>query len=308
MKITRLTGGQIDGDLLGTLTSDSLLQSNSFASLWNNSGGEVVYWVAWMGSEVVALLPGVEFGIYPIKRFQAMPDGLGSRILLRDKDTTLHDKATSAILDAITKAGYLKVHITDFDSCLRMPTTYSVLPCSTTVIDISTEDWMPPDKKLRSELHKAERENVKIKPFCFESHMKDFMHLMVDTEQRHGRKPKYSAQFYNALAQLQSHDDRILWLWCEHDGRPVVSHICLIEGETALHWQVCYDKEFSFLKANQFMLWDLIDRLKKRGVTRLNLGASPPDAPGLVDYKSKWGGERFEYNCYVYKSWLGQWL
>ena len=167
---------------------------------------------------------------------------------------------------------------------------------------------MPADRKLRSKLRKAERENVKIQPFCRESHMKGFMHLMEETERRHGRKPKYSAQFYNALALLQSHDDRIIWLWCEHDGRPVVSHIRLIEGETALCWQVGSDKSLSYLKANQYMLWYLVGELKRRGVRRLNLGASPPGASGLVAYKSKWGGERYDYNCYVYKSWLGQWL
>ena len=308
MKVTRLTADRIDGVLLESLTGDSLLQSKSFASLWENSGGTVVLWVAWADSEIVALLPGVEFGLYPIKRFQAMPDGLGGRIVLSVKDAALHDQAANAILHAVAKAGYLKVHITDFDGHLQMPTTYSALPCSTTIVDISSEDWIPPDRKLQSELRKADREKARIQPFDKSWHMNDFMRLMTATERRHGRKPRYSAQFYEALAGLAAHDDRIIWLWCEHDGQPVVSHICLIEGHTALHWQVCYDKAFSSLKANQYMLWLLIGELKQRGVRRLNLGASPHDAHGLNDYKAKWGGERYNYNCYVCKSWLGRWL
>lgn len=308
MKVTRLTADRIDGHQLTSLIGNSLLQSLSFASLWESAGGKAVYWAAWLDAEIVALLPGVEFGMHPVRRFQAMPDGLGGRVLLRAKDATLHDQAAGAIFDAVAKAGYLKVHITGFDGHLQRPTAYSVLPVSTTIIDIAATDWMPPDRKLQSELRKAEREQVTIQPFDKSRHMNDFMRLMTATERRHERQPRYSARFYEALAELDACDDRMIWLWCEHDGRPVVSHICLIEGETALHWQVCYDKAFSFLKANQYMLWELIGRLRKLGISHLNLGASPHDAHGLNDYKSKWGGERYEYNCYVYKSWLGRWL
>lgn len=308
MKVTRLTADRIDEDLLKSLTGGSLLQSKSFASLWETSGGKVVYWAAWMDSEIVALLPGVEFGMRPIRRFQAMPDGLGCRILSRTKNATLHDQAAKAIFDTVAKAGYLKVHITDFDNGLKMSTAYSVLPCSTTVIDISAADWAPPDRKLRSEFRKAEREQVMVRPFHCESHMGSFIRLMQATERRHKRNPGYSAQFYEALAELESRDDRIIWLWCEHDGQPVVSQICLIEGNTALGWQVGSDKMFSSLKANQYMLWHLIGELKRCGVQRLNLGTTPHDAHGVSHYKSRWGGERYEYNCYVYKSWLGRWL
>lgn len=308
MKITRLTADRIDGDQLVSLIGNSLLQSSAFASLWDSAGGKVVYWAAWLDAEIVALLPGVEFGMRPVRRFQAMPDGLGGCVVSRATDAAVHDQAAAAIFDAVARAGYLKVHITDFDGNFQRPTSYSALPCSTTVIDISVADWMPPDRKLQSELRKAEREQVTIQPFDRRRHMNGFMRLMTATERRHERKPRYSAPFYEALAELDACDDRIIWRWCEHDGRPVVSHICLIEGKTALHWQVCFDKEFSFLKANQYMLWELTARLKELGITHLNLGASPPAAEGLVDYKSKWGGERFEYTCYVYKSWLGRWL
>lgn len=308
MKVTRLTADQIDEDVLESLTGDSLLQSKPFASLWECTAGKVIFWAAWQDSEIVALLPGVEFGMRPMRRFQAMPDGLGGGILMRSQNTTLHDQATGAILKAVAEAGYLKVYITDFDNRLKLPSDYSLLPCSTTLVDISDADWMPPDRKLQSELRKAEREQVIIQPFRPESHLKDFTILMEATERRHERKPKHTARFFEALAKLDATDDRIIWLWCEQDGHPVVSHICLVDGKTALHWQVCYDKAYSFLKANQYMLLQLISRLKKLGVTHLNLGASPPDAEGLIEYKSKWGGERYEYNCYVYKSWLGRWL
>ncbi|MCK4462016.1 MAG: GNAT family N-acetyltransferase, partial [candidate division Zixibacteria bacterium] len=162
--------------------------------------------------------------------------------------------------------------------------------------------------KLQSEIRKAERAGAKIERLDAVAHMESFLQLMQATEQRHGRRPRYPPQFFSALAELAAEDDRVVWYWCEHEGRPVVSHITFIEGDTALHWQVYYDKAFSFLKANQFMLWQLIGELRPRGVHRLSLGASPPGASGLIDYKAKWGGEEYAYNCYVHKSGLGRFL
>ncbi len=308
MEVSRLTTSRLNTDLLTTLTTDSLFGSIGFARLWETMGGTPVYWAALVDGEIEALLSGVEFGRRPLRRFQSMPDGIYSRILSEVRDNCARQEMTRALFQAIAKAGYAKVYVTDFHDLMEVPETYTAQPCHTTVVDISDENWEPPDSKLQSEIRKAERAGAKIERLDAVAHMESFLQLMQATEQRHGRRPRYPPQFFSALAELAAEDDRVVWYWCEHEGRPVVSHITFIEGDTALHWQVYYDKAFSFLKANQFMLWQLIGELRPRGVHRLSLGASPPGASGLIDYKAKWGGEEYAYNCYVHKSGLGRFL
>ncbi len=80
------------------------------------------------------------------------------------------------------------------------------------------------------------------------------------------------------------------WYYVERDGKPVVSQIFLVEGETALNWQIYYDKQFSSLKANQLMLYCAAKELQREGVRFLSLGASPDDAEGVKIFKEKWGG------------------
>jgi len=46
--------------------------------------------------------------------------------------------------------------------------------------------------------------------------------------------------------------------------------------------------------------------LRERGVTRLNLGASLPEAEGLIAYKEKWGGAPVRYRSLVRKSGVGR--
>ncbi len=308
MEVTRLTSEQIDTDIVDNLSAGSLLTSRPFASLWETMGGRVVHWVARESSTVVGLLTGVEFGQGPLRRFQAMPEGIGGKVHPASGCESSRREISGHILKAVEREGYLKVHITDFDGQIAPAGSYDIIPCSTLLVDIESDQYEPPDRKLRSELRKAEREAVSIEPFDAGRNMSRFIELISATERRHGRRMKYPVGFYMELAKLAERDDRVIWLWCEHEGQPVVSHICLVEHKTALHWQVCYDKRFSFLKANQLMLRHLIKQLKDHGVPRLNLGASPDDAEGLLDYKVKWGGVKYDYNCYVHKSFWGRWL
>ena len=61
-------------------------------------------------------------------------------------------------------------------------------------------------------------------------------------------------------------------------------------------------------KANQYLLYNFAKQVSRAGVTRLNLGASPSDARGLIEYKEKWGGRTYTYNCYRRLSRLGRLL
>jgi hypothetical protein len=308
MEVSRLTNSRLNTDLLTTLTADSLFGSIGFARLWETMGGTPVYWAAFVDGEIVALLPGVEFGRRPLKRFQSMPDGIYSRILSGVRDNRARREMSRGLLQAVAKAGYVKTYITDFHGLMEVPETYAAQLCRTTIVDISDKDWRPPNRRLRRYIRKAEREGMALERFQADRHLEKFVSLMQATEQRHGQKPRYPVEFFAALAALAETDNRIIWYYCEHEGRPVVSHISFIDGDVALHWQLYYDKTFSFLRANQFMLWKLVGELRRRGVCRLSLGASPPGASGLVDYKAKWGGDEYTSNCYVHQSGLGRLL
>ena len=131
------------------------------------------------------------------------------------------------------------------------------------------------------------------------------MSLMHRTETRHGRPPKYKPEFYRDLAKLAMTDERVKWLVCEHENALAASHIYLVEGEQLFYWQAFFDKEYAYLKANQFMTYSMVRELAGRGAAVLNTGATPPDAEGLSDYKRKWGGRSYAYPILERRSWIG---
>lgn len=307
MIVSRIAASDVNSKQLSRIGADTLMCSLPFATLWEEMGGLPVWWIATQENEVIGGLPGVEFGRGVLKRFQAMPDGCYSRLCIDARAGGNRNAICREIVKGIIGNRYAKVFIYDFFDSISVTDELPIFNLETTLVDISQE-WEPPDKKIRSEIRKAEREGIEIQAFDRARQMESFLSLMEECERRHGRKPKYPRQFFERLAELAEQDDRVIWKWCEHEGKPAASHILLVEGDMALHWQVYFDKSFSFLKPNQVILQRAARELAAVGVRTINLGASPPDAEGLQTYKGKWGGRSHAYRCYQLKSGIGKLL
>jgi hypothetical protein len=290
------------------LISDSFFSSKSFFELWEGQNGKGIVWTVEDNNSILAVLPGIEFGLKPFCRFQSMPDGCFGGIIINQNIEFDHNIVINRLLEQIFKYGYLKAYIFDYFKTFPTPDSYKTFNIQTQFIDLRKSNDIPQERKLKSEIKKAQNENVKIVKFDKEIHIDKFITLMKHTEERHKRKPKYTNQFYEMLAERAKDNDKIIWHWCEYEGHSVASHINIIERNHCLNWLAFYDKKFSNLKANQYMQSHLIEILRKRDIHFLNLGASPKDALGLINYKAKWGGESKTYKCLYNKSWLGKWL
>jgi len=306
MTVSRYTLDQLDQPLQAALTRLSLFASPRFASIWGAKRGHPVFWTAQQDTRTVAVLPGVEFGSGPLARFQAMPDGLPGRIVMIDCDHSEQPEVVEAILSAVQRHGYAKVFVTDFFSEYDHGHGMTREEQTAPLVDIAHDDWLPPDKTLVGELRKAEREGVVVQAFDVRRHLAPFIALLRDTERRLKIKARYPDPFYAALAELASTDNRVVWRIVEHEGTAVASHVYLVDGDTALYWIACLDKEHSFLKANQFMLYSQARAFAATGVVRLNLGQSPPEAESLHTFKDKWGARPYTYSRLTSQSLLGR--
>ncbi len=305
MKADRLTSVELPPDIKQRMNSSSFLGSPDFARVFKTMGGSDVYWVVNDGGSPVMALTSVEFGHRPMKRLQCMPDGLYTGFVPLSNLGDSEAECYRSVAQAMAGAGYARCVVADFYRRLEMPPEWEEIECQTTMVDISGNDWQPPDKKIRSEIRKAEREGIIVEAFDPDKHFESFVTLMESTEKRHGRKPKYSADFFLELAHLAQVDNRVQWMHVEVQGRAAASHINFVENDMIVNWQIYFDKEFSWLKPNQYLLFETCRRMAGRGVRWLNLGASPPDAESLSAQKNKWGGEQYAYKCYTLKTGLG---
>ena len=293
---------------IAPLVGDSFFGSPGFADLWRTRGGKPMYWIAEDAQRILAVLPGVEFGIRPFQRFYAMPDGFYTRLFYNPEIIVNRECIARMTLDSLATGRYVKLFIYDFYDSLVPDSRFDIKAAATTLVDIADPDWQPPDSKLQGEIRKAVREVIQVVAFDWNQHHQQFFHLMRLTANRHGQKPGLNPEFFRALAELACKDNRVQWVWCEHNGCPVSSHIFFIENATLQAWQMYSDRDFSFLKSNQYILFTTCRRMARQGVTKLNLGVTPAGADGVAFYKKRWGGNTVQYYCYVMKRVIGRYF
>ena len=80
------------------------------------------------------------------------------------------------------------------------------------------------------------------------------------------------------------------------DDVMIGSRISFLHGGSLFNWQAVSDYRYRRFKANQVLLDEAVRRGRAAGAATINLGASPPDAEGLIDYKERWGGRRVVYD------------
>lgn len=311
MTVRLVSWRDLTPELSGRLAQFSPYTSPRFVALFEAVNGQAGFLVVEESGEPISAIPLVEFGRGPLKRMQALPDGLPAPIWFAPGYIDRAGQLQNAILQAIVDRRYLKSRLTDYDN--RWDTAdWTLFPQVTSVIDfnpdLQSELWDPPDKTLRAEIAKSHREGVSVVKFNPMEQMSPFLELTSRTEERHGRRPKYPPLFWRALAELALTDDRIRWLCVQHESRLAAVHIFMKDKDSALNWQICFDKEFSSLKPNQAITWFAANQFRREGVRYLNLGATPADAPGVESYKQKWGGTDYRYRILSQRSFLGRLL
>jgi hypothetical protein len=307
MKIIRHLTSEIPSVEIESLTKDSFFASTGFLNLWRLRGGVPVWWTVWMDNCLAAVLPGVEFGSGPLRRFYAAPNGCYGRLCFAGKleSRTINDIA-NGLMRALAKKGYMKAFVTDFYGAFSEGHGFVSSAYETRLVDVSVPEWKPRHRKLRQAVNRAGMQGVTIERFDEARHLTGFMELVRLSEKRVGVKGKYSAAFYRNLAELSLRDERVHWIWCQHHDRPVASSIFLVEGDSLLHWQVYFDASLAHLRATKLIIFDTARKLARGGIRFLNMGASPPHAEGVLEFKRKWGGEPYRYQCYCRKSLIGK--
>jgi hypothetical protein len=309
MQILRHQLAELPFGEIEPLVRTSFFASPGFLNLWKVRGGTPVVWLVRIDGAVAAVLPGVEFGRGFLKRFHSTPNGCYGKLCLADGvDLRIQKEIADRILKAVGKSGYIKTFVNDYYGCFGNCSGFDTKMFETRLVDISDPQWEPPTKQVRKDIRVAERENVILERFDGVKHMSGFLTLVRLTEKRLRTKHKYPEEFYRALADLSEKDDRIQWVWCAHENRPVASSIFLVEGDNLLSWQIHYDSSLSHLQATKLARFVTARKAATEGVRYLNMGVSHEGAEGTDSFKRRWGGEMRSYRCYSARSLLGRLL
>lgn len=204
--------------------------------------------------------------------------------------------------------GAARLAIVDFDHALDSWNApgFKRQQAMTHLVTLPAEgEFLAPDKKVAQHVRSGQKFSGCIIEIQTAEQVGLFYDIYSATERRHGRsQPIIKRRFFDCLLDRFGGSRHLYWVAAEIDGAMAASQINLVWEDTLFNWQVVSDLKFRQSKPTYLLHDAMISYAQEHGLRKINLGASPPEAEGLIDYKERWGGVRVEYEMLTASSML----
>ncbi len=272
------------------------------------TSAEAVFLCGYENDYLVAGMPGIVTGRFGFKAFDSMPSATYGGMLLGEG---LTEPAKREFLEEVAayfrRRRYSRITITDFNGALSGWEGLKTqrIPCFTHIIALDSLNDFDPHRRVQRDLRAGQKLESSVERIESAQEIDAFYRLYHLTERRHGRKrPQFRRGFFHALFRIMAGSQQLYWVGLMAGGEMIASQLNFIHHDMLINWRVVSDYEKRRYRPNQLLLYDAVKQAAASGVTRINLGASPADAHGLIEYKERWGGDRVEYDILVYRSWF----
>jgi len=272
-------------------------------------GAHAVFLCGYEGDRLVAGMPAVIRKRLMLKSFYSMPYGTyGEAVLAEGANGNIRDEFYVHLVKYLKNGRFSRISITDFDrnfSSLIEPFLVHREVFTHIIYLDGRDEHNPPDRKINGHIRAGQRADSEIGTVRSRDQLNAFYRLYEMTEKRHGSiRPLYSKHFFASILRHLGDSPMLYWN-CLMSGEEMVgSCINFIFNDSLFNWQTVSNYEYRHLKPNHMLLSESLRVGLERGAVRANLGASPPYAHSLIDYKERWGGVRVEYDSYLSDSWF----
>lgn len=268
--------------------------------------GEAVFICSYEREKLIAGFPGIIVKRYGFRSFLSMPfDTYGGVLFSGEFPNDEKENIAAELLSHIRSQNYSAVIITDRKRILRNGVPASAIRTAfTQMVDLGDEPELePPDKKIMGHIRSGQRLDSQIVDIETDEQVRQFYGLYCETARRHGDKsPRLSLTFFETVFNKLSGSDKMIFIAVMVDQNMVGARLAFIDNKNLINWHMVSDYDSRQYKANHLLMYETMTRAIKRGVRYVNLGASPEDAVGLIDFKKRWGGVQEEYDIITFKS------
>lgn len=144
---------------------------------------------------------------------------------------------------------------------------------------------------IQRKVRRSQREGLQFDAGTSETHLQKFYALLLLTRRRHQLPPQPIEWFRNLVACLGA---RLRICLASKDGRAIAAIVLLRHENTVVYKYGASDASVHNLGGMPFLFWNVIQQARSDGASRLDLGRSDLDNPGLMTFKDRLGAERSE--------------
>jgi hypothetical protein len=143
----------------------------------------------------------------------------------------------------------------------------------------------------RSRVRQAEESGLTLRKGTTEAEVRAYYELVLRNAERHRSRPHPLWLYLKVLEHMVPRGLARFDL-VEHQGRVIGGSLHLLYGGHALNWLTVSDESRRDLRPNHFVIARWLRELSASGYREYDLGASPANAPGLIEFKESWGAVR----------------
>ncbi len=297
------SGETLNRERWGILAEKSLMASPDFIAVWQNGRTRPVFFTLEENGRILAGMTGMQSGGRLMPRFESMIDGLTGGVHAVDDDPEIKLELYKRLLDHFRKNRFFRATIHD-SGAEKDPPGFISSTHLTHILDVTSPETKR-DPKIDEHIRVGQRRGAQIVSFDNSDWLLGFQELVLQTAARHGTVPRYDPIVFRRLFDFSKRDKRVIWNAALHEGSLIGSRISFVLDDRIINWQSFSDRDHGNLKANYLMMDYIIGRARELGIYKIDLGGSPRDAEGLIDFKRRWGGRETEVKSYTYYSALG---
>lgn len=142
---------------------------------------------------------------------------------------------------------------------------------------------------VQRKIRRAEREALNYEEGGSEALLNKFYYLLLLTRRRQGLPPQPVQWFRNLITCL---GDSAKIHIASTSECPVAGALTLRHRDTMVYKYGCSDHNFSNLGGTQLVIWKVIQEATNMRFSKLDMGRSDNDNPGLMTFKDRWGADR----------------
>lgn len=148
---------------------------------------------------------------------------------------------------------------------------------------------------IRRKIRRAEREGLNVRKGNSMAVMRGFYHLHLMTRRRQGTPAQPWSWFRNLVDCLGSN---LTVYQASLGATPVAAIVTLAWRDCLTYKYGASDDRYSATGGTPLVMWHAIQDACAGGLTRLDLGRTDLDNPGLAQFKSRWGARQLPLTYY----------
>jgi hypothetical protein len=295
-------------EILLSAPDHSFFHSSSWAKVLSESYGySPTYFTLLEGNKIIALIPVMEIKSFLTgKRGVSLPftDYCDPIIL----NGVPFPDLFNCIIDYGQKHGWKYLELRGGQKFLSFQhlTLNTHLPCSSAYFG-HTLDLAKGEEQILSGLRdstqrnirKAVKEGVKVEVANTLDSVKEFHRLNLMTRKRHGLPPQPLHFFEKVYEHIISKHLGIVVL-ASYENKVIAGAVFFHFGEKAVFKFGASDRNFHYLRPNNFVMWEAIKWYRANGFKSICFGRTEPVNIGLRRFKQGWGTEELAISYHKY--------